>query len=273
MRMAAVSRSGRALAAVLPVPNVGRRLRALSLTRLLPSGTALVIGFSLLGAGAVAYIGARETSMFAVRAIEISGAPPRVAAHVRAALRPLEGQSLLAVGRGRIDGRLAGLSDVAHVSFDRDFPHTLRIVVIPAHSVAVLRRGPAAWIVSSDGRVVRAAGIFSAPRLPRVWVPRATGVDVGSTLADTDAARAVWAVAVARSEGFAARVQALRSSPQELTFVLVSGLEIRFGDSNALAVKVAVARRILPLLGEASTYLDVSVPARPVADGDTQVSS
>jgi cell division protein FtsQ len=273
--MAAVSRVGRparACAAALPVPDVAR-LRALSLSRLLPSGVALLTGFGLLVGGALAYVGARETSLFALRTLEVSGAPPRVAAHVRAALQPLAGESLLKIDRAKIERRLAGLSDVSGVSFDRQFPHTLRVFVTPAHSIAVLRRGASAWIVSSDGRVVRSAAMLAAPKLPRVWVARATDVDVGSVLADEDASRAVRAVAVARSQGFSGRVDVVRSSDEELTFVLASGREIRFGDASALRLKLAVARRILPLIWGSSTYIDVSVPTRPIAAVDSQLST
>ena len=272
--MAVVSRAARvrgALTAALEWPDLDR-LRGVSLARLLPSGTALALGFCLLAGGVLAYFGARETSVFALRSIEISGAPPRVAAHVRAALQPLEGASLLTIGRARIERRLAGLSDVSHVTFDRDFPHTLHVVVTPAHSVAVVRRGPSAWIVSNDGRVVREAPMYAAPKLPRIWIPRASSVDVGATLEDADAARAVQAVALARSERFAARIKAVRSSSTELTFVLSSGLEVLFGDSSDLAVKVAVARRILPLLDHSTPYLDVSLPARPIATTYSQPS-
>jgi cell division protein FtsQ len=248
-------------------------LRSISLARVLPSGAALVIGFSLLAGGVGAYFAARETSLFALRSIAIAGAPPRVAAHVRAALRPLEGTSLLTIGRARIERRLEKLSDVSHVTFDRDFPHTLRLVVTPAHSVAVLRRGPLAWVVSSDGRVVREAGMFDAPKLPRVWIPRSSSVDVGAIVDDADAARAVKAIALARSERFGARVTAVRSSGGELTFVLPSKLELRFGNADELALKVAVARRILPLLDRYTTYLDLSLPTRPITDSNSQLSS
>src|SRR3954454_12054870 len=175
--MASVSRSPRARGAVLSFPDVGR-LRGLTAARALPSGRALLIGFALLGAGALAYFGARETSVFALRSVQIAGAPPRVAAHVQRALGPLRGRSLLSIDQSEIEGRLAKLSDVAGVSVDRDFPHTLRLVVTPAHSIAVLRSGPSAWIVSSDGRVVRSTGLFAAPKLPRIWVPSGASIDV-----------------------------------------------------------------------------------------------
>jgi hypothetical protein len=269
--MAAVSRPVRARAAVLPQD--GGRVRGSMFARALPSGRALLLGFALLAAGALAYAGARETSLFALKSIQISGAPPHVAAHVRTALEPLAGRSLLAVNRGEIERRLAGLSDVAGVSFDRDFPHTLRVFVSPAHSIAVLRRGASAWIVSSDGRVVRTAGLLGAPKLPRIWIPRTAAVDIGMPVGDADAARAVQALAIARGAGFGTRVAVVRSTDRELTFVLAAGPELRFGDSASMPLKLAVVKRVLPLVQATSAYLDVTVPARPIAGGNPQVAT
>ena len=264
--MATASRPTRAHATTLPL-RYARGARGLVLAQALPSGRALLLGFALIAAGALAYVGARESSLFALKSIEISGAPPRVGAHVRAALEPLEGQSLLALNQRQLERRLAGLSDVAAVSFDRDFPHTLRVVVTPAHSIAVLRRGASAWIVSSDGRVVRSADLSAARKLPRIWIPRIVAVDVGATVADADAARAI-----ARGTGFGARIAAVRSSGRELTFVLAGGPELRFGDPTALPLKLAVARRLVPLAGSTSGYVDVTVPARPVASSNPKVA-
>ena len=268
--MAAVLRSRRARAAVLPFPGPDR-LRVLRPS--LPSGRALLLGFALLGGAALAYVGARETSLFAVRTFQITGAPPRVAAHVEQALERYRGSSLLALNQGEIEQRLTGLSDVSAVSFDRDFPHTLRVFVTPAHSIAVLRRGMSAWIVSSDGRVIRPAGLFAAPKLPRVWVPRSESVDVGAPLADADVARAVRALAIVRGAGFGRRIAGIRATDHELTFVLAHGPELRFGDSSSLTLKLAVATRMLPFVIGTSGYLDVTVPTRPVAGGNPKVSS
>jgi hypothetical protein len=166
-----------------------------------------------------------------------------------------------------------GLSDVAAVSFDRDFPHTLRVFVTPAHSIAVLRRGMSAWIVSSDGRVIRPAGLFAAPKLPRVWVPSSESVDIGGPLPDADAGRAVRALAIVRGAGFERRIAGVRASDHELTFVLAQGPELRFGDPTSLTLKLAVATRMLPLVLGTSGYVDVEVPTRPIAGGNPKVSS
>jgi len=268
--MASVSRPGRPAAVVLPrTPGLGLG----KLANALPSGRVLALAFGLLTAGLLAYLGARETSVFAVQSIRISGAPPRVASHVRAALAPLERRSLVGLDRNAVERRLSSLPDVAAATVDRDFPHTLRVAVIPAHSIAVLRRGPSAWIVSSDSRVIRTASRLASPKLPRIWVRRAATVDQGAAVGDTDAARAIAALATARRARFTARIATVRATDHELTFVLASGLELRFGDAVDLPLKLAVVRRLLPLVQGASSYVDVTVPERPVADENPQVST
>jgi hypothetical protein len=91
------------------------------------------------------------------------------------------------------------------------------------------------------------------------------------TLSEAATARAVQALAVARDAGFATRIATVRSSDQELTFVLASGLEIRFGDSSSLRLKLAVAERVLPLVRGTRGYVDLAVPARPIASANPQV--
>ena len=257
-------------AVALPHP---RGIRGVNLPKALPSGRAVALGFALLAAGVLAYFGARESSLFALRSVRVTGAPASVASHVRAALAPFEGRSLVGLDQSAVERRLSALPDVAAATVDRDFPHTLHVSVVPAHSIAVLRRGPSAWIVSSDGRVIRTAGRLASPKLPRIWVQRATTVDTGSTVSDGDAARAVEVLATARRARFEARIATVRASDHELTFVLADGLEVRFGDSTDLPLKLAVAERLLPLVQGSSAYVDVTVPERPVAGGNPQVST
>jgi hypothetical protein len=59
-----------------------------------------------------------------------------------------------------------------------------------------------------------------------------------------------------------------------LTLKLAGGFEIRLGDPGDLRLKLAIARRILRATGAATsgaTYLDVSVPERPVVFDKSQV--
>ena len=80
--------------------------------RTLPSGRALLLATAGLLIAAGLYGLARETSMFAVRSVEVEGAPPALAAHVREALQSLQGRSLLAVNGGEVVSRVENLPSV-----------------------------------------------------------------------------------------------------------------------------------------------------------------
>lgn len=232
--------------------------------RLLPSGRSLLIGFAVVLGAVGLYLVARMTPMFALDRIEVVGAPAPVAAHVRAALAPLEGQSLLTLDSADIARRLDALPDVAAGGYDRDFPHTLRIVVRPEHPVAVARRGPKAWLVAASARTIAPLAPRAHPGLPRIWLAHSGEPEVGAAITDRFGLRAVRALALARRARFTGRIHMARAREQDLTFVLGSGLELRLGDLRSMSLKLAVASKVLPRLG-GYAYLDVSVPERPVA--------
>ena len=232
-----------------------------------------MVAAAAAGAAGLLYLVARETPLFAVRSIEITGVRGAAAAHVRAALRPLEGKSLLDLHGADVEDRLAAVPEVQRVTYDRAFPSTLRVVVVPERPIAVVRQGASAWLVSARGRVLRVLPRGSHRALPRIWLPRGVDVAVGATLAAEDGGRAAEALATARRVGFKGRVRDVSSSDGSLAFVLRGGLELRLGDGHDLALELAVAARILPLV-DGATYLDVSLPARPVAGTtNTQVAS
>jgi cell division protein FtsQ len=240
--------------------------------RLLPSGRSLLLGFGLVAFAAGAYGVARMTPLFAVRAVDVRGAPPEVRAKVLSVLEREIDTSLLALRGDSILQRVAALPDVVSATYDRDFPHTLRVLVRPERPVAVLRRGRESWLVSARGRVIERLPPRSRPGLPRVWLRRTVRVEVGEFLGDRGGNLAVRAVARLGSARLARRVRgAVLSSRFGLVLVLRSGVEIRFGAASDLALKLAVVERIVPLLPSETTVLDVSVPARPVSTTNPQL--
>ncbi len=250
----------RARAAVVAFP----RRRALG--RLVPSGRSLVAGFVLLGLAVGVYVISRETSVFAIRRIEVR-ASPATAEEVRRALAPLQGTSLLALGGGAVERRVGALPDVVSATYDRAFPHTLRVVVVPERPVAVLRRGDESWLVSARGRIIRRLDRRAFLGLARIWVPRSTDLSLGATLADPKAMSAVTAVAPLAQMRFPALVAtAENGGAGGLTLTLRSGLDVRLGDTSDLLLKLTIATQILPTLpGGRGSYLDLSVPERPVS--------
>jgi cell division protein FtsQ len=254
---------------------VGRAEHAggrLELDRIAPSGRSILTGLLILVAAVGAYALARETSAFAVDEVAVEGAPPAVAADVRAALKPALGESLLVVDLDRLERAVKNVPLVATVGFDRAFPHTLRVVVVPELPAAVLRQGARSYLAAAGGKILLELDRGARPGLPRVWLGRGVDLRVGEHLSGQPL-KAVRAVAPLGVRPLPVRVASVRASAKELTLMLRSGLEVRLGDGADRDVKLEVARRILPLLGGSSGYLDVSVPERPVASEtlDSQV--
>jgi cell division protein FtsQ len=234
--------------------------------RLAPSWRSLAVGIGIAAFAIGAYAIARETSLFAVRDLRIEGGSTGVQAEVRSALIPELGRSLLVVSLADVDRLVAPLPDVRSVTIDRTFPHTLRVLVRPERAVLVLRRGKNdAWAVSTRGRVMRKLAHPERSSLPRTWVPKATTVTLGELLPRTLGGLAATALVPARA-ALGSSVRFVRSTGEEVTLVLRSGLEIRLGGTQDLRLKLAIARRIVAVLGTSTTsgYLDVSVPERPV---------
>jgi cell division protein FtsQ len=224
----------------------------------------------LVGMAVGAYFVARETALFALRRIEVEGAPPSVAADIRSALEEYRGKSLVAFDSQQAARRLSSVAEVADARFDRAFPHTLTVQVRLERPIAVLRRGADAWLVSASARVLRKLE-RPYPQLPQIWVPRSVDVTVNSTLAGPGA-RGVAAVAPLRPLRVDADVRQVLTADGELTLVLASGTELRLGNSGDLRLKLSIAKQLIPLTTGAA-YVDVSVPERPVAGYNSQVGS
>jgi cell division protein FtsQ len=252
-------------AAVLALPSRPTAF-AFPLGRLLPSGRALLIGFAVVAAVVGGYFAARETSMFAVQKIEVTGARPAVVQRVDAALRPLDGTSLLALDAAAIDQRLSSLRDVSLVSYDRAFPHTMRVVVSAERPVAVLRRGSQAWIVTERGRVLEQLDDPHESRLPRIWAADVPVPSAGELLPADEARRAALLLGgvLSADRSFFGRVREARDVDGDLVLVLGAGTEVRLGAADDLPLQLAVALHVLETVGPGAQYVDVSVPERAV---------
>ncbi len=237
---------------------------------MVPSARALAVALALILAGVAVYAAARATSLFAVRAVDVRGASPDTASAVREALASTDGTSLLSLDQRALAARIEHIPTVAGVQLDRAFPHTLVVFVRGERPAAVVRRGSEAWLVAASGRVLERSVRGTHPSLPRVWVPRPTSIALGTEVTNARVRSAVAAVAQVPRE-FPARVRDVTSAPGELTFRLASGIELRLGDGQELALKLAIASRVLPQLtpdaAASEHYLDVSVVERPVAGG------
>jgi cell division protein FtsQ len=233
------------------------------LVQLVPTRRSLVVGAAVLLLGLGGYLIARESSLFAIDRIEVRGASPRVAGEVREALRPVLGRPLVGLDGSAVLRDVDALPTVVRASYDRAFPHTLRVTVVPERPAAVLREGSESWLVSARGRVLERLPASALPRLPRIWLSTHTPVSIGSEVGVAGTAAAARAVGLAGA--FAARVASASNNDGTLLFRLHSGLELLLGDGTDIKLKVAVAAHVLAVLPSGSAFLDVSNPGRPVS--------
>lgn len=236
----------------------------------LPSPRTLAIGVGIVALAGGVYAIARETSAFAVEHVVVAGGSPRVDAQVRRAVADLRGTSLLALDGAGLVERVEALPSVVAARYDRAFPHTLRLRIVPERPVAIVRQGAKAWVASARGRVIRPVPPHAGPKLARIWIPRTTPVSIGGFLPTRHATAVAHALALA--QGFPAHVALAALRRDGLVLRLRSGLEVRLGDPTDIRLKLAIVRRALRRLPAGALYLDVSVPERPVAGTNSQLS-
>jgi cell division protein FtsQ len=258
---------------VAPVPARGS---AVDIRQLTPSARSLVVGIVLALLAVGAYFGARDTSVFAVQTLDVRGGNAELRGQVRDALAGELGTSLLRVNTGVVASAVDPIPSVRSFTVDRAFPHTLRVTVKREVPVLVVRQvpGPAAFLVGASGRVIRTLTHSRLSHLPRLWVTKQVGVQVGSAL-PAQLAAAATALAPLQGAALPGGVSSVRVGKDELTLTLGGGLQVRLGDSGDLRLKLAIARRILGQTGAAlggTGYLDVSVPLRPVLSTVPQVA-
>jgi len=244
-----------------------------------PWRRVVLIGAGILAALGLLYLGARETPVFALRTVEIQGAPPQVRQAVVQSVEETRGTSLVSLDGDAVVRRLEALPSVRSVSYDRAFPHTLRLVVVPEQPVAVVNQASNLWVVSERGRVIGRTSAAEAPDLPRLrYLPQAP-LTAGQFVAD-EGTRTVLAALSEAPKRMPLPIHSARLEDGELTLVLAGEGETRpvllLGEPDEVGTKLRVAALVLRKLGAeeraALAYLDVTLPDRPVASSNPIVS-
>lgn len=256
-------RHAAAASVVVPFPRGAAGAR-LDLARFVPSGRSLLAAVAVLAIAGISYLVAYSTSVFAVEKIDVRGAPPEVARQVEAATSGFVGASLVAIDPDAVEGTLRALPVVAGVSVDRAFPDTLIVRVAPERPVAVVRRGRSSWLVTGAGKVIRPIETGTERSFPRLWLAKGASIRLGR-LVPAGWLPATRALADAHSVGLGTRVKGVRPEGDELTLMLRRGTEIRLGRATEVGLKLTVAAKVLALVDPSASYIDVSVPQRPVA--------
>ncbi|MBA3300827.1 MAG: FtsQ-type POTRA domain-containing protein [Thermoleophilaceae bacterium] len=199
--------------------------------------------------GAIYWFWFRDSSFARVEQVSVTGLTTGEAPRVRKALTSsAAGMSTLKVDRQVLLDAVAANPLVHEVRVTPDFPHGLRIHVVENRPVAV--SGAERTPVASDGTLLR--GLPVEGKLPALKGPKELAALPGA--APPELLERLSHVRRSARRGVVAR---LRSGP-----LLV------FGEPERLRAKWEAASRVLAD-GEArgATYVDVSLPERPVAGG------
>jgi cell division protein FtsQ len=229
--------------------------------RLLRLGLGLIV---LLATTAAGWMWLRDSSLVAVRTVEITGVTASDGDRVKSAL---EGAALemttLHVRPQALRDATANLSSVGSVQVSSDFPHTLRIHVIERRPVAALApKGEQRIPVTGDGIVMN--GVTAERDLPNLVV---ADTAIGAKVTDRRALRALT-IAGAAPDELLRRIAALAVNRQGVVASLKNGPELVFGtDAEARAKWVAAARVLAESSAAGATYLDLRIPGRVAAGG------
>jgi cell division septal protein FtsQ len=233
---------------------------------------ALIAGvLVVLGVGsAFGYRALRDSSLFAVHDVVVSGANPALSAQVQGAVRDsANGRGLLALSPSSLARAIEVVPGVHVARVDRDFPSTLRVTVWPEHAVALLVHGHDRVVVSATGRVLqRIDNHARPPSLPHV--PLAARVPAPGTQITSARVLSQISAVDAIPDRFGARVAWSKLDPDHGLELQLNWpkLWIRLGPAVDLHQKLQAAALVLrayPTVAarQGLSYVDVSAPARP----------
>ncbi len=205
----------------------------------------------------------RDSSLAAVRDVEVTGSTSSEEAKVRAALDDAaRDMTTLRVREGALRDAVAQYSSVAGLQVETDFPHTLKIRVLEHTPVAVLLSGDRELAASGDGLLLR--GVVADGDLPVIKMDAPPSGDrVGNRNT-----RTALTIAAAAPDPLRRRIDRLWTGPRGMMLTLVDGPDVIFGDASDARRKWLAATRVLADESSAgATYLDVRVPERVAAGG------
>jgi cell division protein FtsQ len=227
---------------------------------------ALVALLAVLGGG---WLWLRDSSLVAVRRVQVTGAHGADAAQVRSALvAAARNMTTLDVKMKQLRMAVAPYPVVKSLEVDTQFPHGLRIHVVEQVPVAVVDAGGRRTAVSGDGTLLH--DVAAPAALPTISL----GVPPGGTHLTGYALSEVRLLAAAPYQLLAKLSQVSDGPAHGLVAELRNGPSIYFGDSHRLGAKWTAAADVLSDPGSTgAVYLDVTDPSRPAAGAGSDTTA
>lgn len=228
----------------------------------------------------IGYLVLRNSSLLAITQVEIVPSEHVTEADINNLITVPEGSTLLNLDEKPIEEALRKNPWVASATFEKEFPHTLRIGVVERQpdALVVMASGSLAWYLGkgdvwvepvrltasedesvSDAalRIAQERGCLLITDVPATVDPAAGSVATDETIKAVDTFRNTL------SYDFLSQVASFSApSPENISVVLKSGVTISLGSATSIPDKEAVASQVLADYPGEVTYINVRIPTR-----------
>jgi cell division protein FtsQ len=224
---------------------------------------ALVAVALLVVLATVYFAWLRDSSLVAVEKVSVTGITTSDAPRIRARLiAAAQEMTTLHVDKAALMRSLPTTAAVADLRITTSFPHGMTIEVIQSPAVAVLAAPGRRMAVAADGSLLKGVRAGNVPVINVGALPSSGRLGRGRS-------QTLVAVAAAAPGPLRSRIARIRSIPAKgLVAYIEAGPQVILGDSTQLAAKWAVAAAVLADPdSRGASYVDVSLPERPVAGG------
>ena len=267
---------GRAAAATTPRERRERHQRGQTL-KLVAGIAAGLVGLLLVAA--IALFAMRDSSFFSIDSVEVAPTEHVTEGDIKNLLKVPEGSTLLNLDTASIEAALKKDPWIASVSFERAFPHTLRIAITEQQvdALVVMSSGSIGWYLGNAGTWIQPTSIDAGEgqsvedaALERALaegcllvtdVP-ATVSPVAGSVATDEPLLAVQAFRDGFSDDFNAQVVSF-SAPSEdsVSCTLGSGVEVLLGSPADIAAKQGFIERIVEKNPGTLLFINVRIPS------------
>lgn len=227
----------------------------------------------------VAYFVLRSSSAFAIQNVVCEPTEHVTESDIKNLLEVPDGATLLNFDGSAIEASLKKDPWVGSVSFERQFPDTLRVVVNEqsTDALVVMNAGSIAWYLGTSGSWIQPTKVTVAQNqsvndaalaqatsegvLLITDVPSSVSPKSGSEVTD-DVFAAVRTFRDGFSADFSAQVVSYSApSADNISCTLASGVEISLGSATQVSSKEAIAKEILAAHPGKVTFINVRVPS------------
>lgn len=243
------------------------------------AGIAAAGVLGVLLVAALALFALRDSSVFSIDAVEVAPTEHVSEADIQNLVKVPAGSTLLNVDTASITEELKKDPWIASVSFERVFPHTLRITIQEQEvdALVVMSSGSIAWYLGSAGTWIQPTSVSSSDSqsiedvaLERAIsegcllitdVPATVSPKAGSVATD-ESLLAVEKFREGFSDDFASQVVSY-SAPSEdnISCTLSSGVEVLLGSPTDIETKQAFIERIVEANPGTLLFINVRVPS------------